>query len=64
MPDPGLPGPPAEHRADGRHDTSRSSGSISTDTIDLLAVLNASQALSSETNLDRLRARVSEVSAR
>ncbi|MEN3359041.1 MAG: hypothetical protein V7637_3023 [Mycobacteriales bacterium] len=33
----------------------------STETIDLLAVLNASQALSSETNLDRLRARVVEV---
>jgi diguanylate cyclase (GGDEF)-like protein len=33
----------------------------STETIDLLAVLKASQALSSETNLDRLRGRVVEV---
>jgi diguanylate cyclase (GGDEF)-like protein len=37
------------------------SSMISTETIDLLAVLNASQALSSETNLDRLRGRVVEV---
>ena len=56
---PDLPGAPAEHRADVRRDT-RGSVSMSTDTIDLLAVLNASQALSSETNLDRLRARVTE----
>jgi signal transduction histidine kinase len=56
---PDLPGPPTEHRTDHRRDT-RGSVSISTDTIDLLAVLNASQALSSETNLDRLRARVTE----
>jgi diguanylate cyclase (GGDEF)-like protein len=56
---PDLPGPPTEHRADRRRDT-RHSVSISADTIDLLAVLNASQALSSETSLDRLRARVTE----
>ncbi|MDT4995394.1 MAG: hypothetical protein QOH97_5286 [Actinoplanes sp.] len=41
-------------------DTGRS-GSISSDAIDLLGVLKASQALSSETNLDLLRARVGEV---
>jgi diguanylate cyclase (GGDEF)-like protein len=41
-------------------ETGRSS-SISGDAIDLLGVLSASQALSSETNLDRLRARVSDV---
>jgi diguanylate cyclase (GGDEF)-like protein len=39
----------------------RRSNSISTEAIDLLGVLNASQALSSETNLDRLRDRVSAV---
>jgi diguanylate cyclase (GGDEF)-like protein len=39
----------------------RRSGSISSEAIDLLGVLNASQALSSETNLDRLRARVGDV---
>jgi diguanylate cyclase (GGDEF)-like protein len=52
---PDLPGAAIEHGADHRR-----SISISTDTIDLLAVLDASQALSSETNLDRLRARVTE----
>ena len=52
---PDLPGMLTGHDADHRR-----SISISTDTIDLLAVLNASQALSSETNLDRLRARVTE----
>jgi diguanylate cyclase (GGDEF)-like protein len=35
--------------------------SMSSDVIDLMAVLRASQALSSETQLDRLRARVTEV---
>ena len=39
----------------------RRSNSLSTEAIDLLGVLNASQALSSETNLGRLQARVSEV---
>jgi diguanylate cyclase (GGDEF)-like protein len=34
---------------------------VPADTVDLLGVLKASQALSSETNLDRLRARVAEV---
>jgi diguanylate cyclase (GGDEF)-like protein len=38
----------------------RRSSSISSDAVDLLAVIRASQALSSETNLDRLRARVVE----
>ncbi|MEN3305379.1 MAG: hypothetical protein V7603_1581 [Micromonosporaceae bacterium] len=37
------------------------SATFSTDTIDLLSILRASQALSSETNLDRLRNRVVEV---
>ncbi|BEL04721.1 AAA family ATPase [Actinoplanes sichuanensis] len=41
--------------------TGRGNSDLSTDAIDLLAVLNASQALSSETNLDRIRARVSGV---
>jgi diguanylate cyclase (GGDEF)-like protein len=53
---PGLPTGNGPERRPG----TRRSISISTDTIDLLAVLNASQALSSETNLDRLRARVTE----
>ncbi|WP_030435674.1 diguanylate cyclase [Actinoplanes subtropicus] len=39
----------------------RRSAAISGAAIDLLGVLKASQALSSETNLDRLRARVSDV---
>jgi signal transduction histidine kinase len=56
---PGLSGPAAEHRADDPRDTHRSSSGISAETIDLFGVLNASQALSSETNLDRIR--VSEV---
>jgi signal transduction histidine kinase len=55
------PGLPADHQVDIRYDTSRSDSGMSTDTIDLLAVLNASQALSSETNLDRIRAQVSGV---
>ncbi len=55
------PGLPTGHHGDIRHDTSRSDSGMSTDTIDLLAVLNASQALSSETNLDRIRAKVSGV---
>ena len=37
------------------------SATVSAETIDLLGVLKASQALSSETNLDRLRVRVVEV---
>jgi diguanylate cyclase (GGDEF)-like protein len=44
----------------GRLDVQRSV-SISSDAIDLLGVLHASQALSSETHLDRLRVRVAEV---
>jgi len=47
--------PPARHG--DRATTTR----ISLESIDLLAVLNASQALSSETTLDRLRIRVVEV---
>src|SRR6202022_532418 len=38
-----------------------SAAAVSSDAIDLVAALRASQALSSETNLDRLRARVVEV---
>jgi PAS domain S-box-containing protein len=41
----------------------RGTVAVSADAVDLLAVLRASQALSSETNLDRLRARVVEVLA-
>jgi len=37
------------------------SGSVSSDAIDLLAVLRTSQALSSETSLDRLQARIVEL---
>ncbi|BCY13159.1 AAA family ATPase [Actinoplanes sp. L3-i22] len=55
------PGLPTGHQVDLCYDTSRSDSDMSTDTIDLLAVLNASQALSSETNLDRIRAQVSGV---
>jgi GAF domain-containing protein/predicted Ser/Thr protein kinase len=44
----------------GRVDLRRSV-SISSDAIDLLGVLHASQALSSETHLDRLRGRVADV---
>lgn len=39
----------------------RGSSRVSSDTIDMLAILKASQALSSETNLDRLRTRVGEL---
>jgi len=52
----GRPQPHGTHSIETRR-----SGSVSSETIDLLGVLNASQALSSETNLDRIRARVSEV---
>jgi diguanylate cyclase (GGDEF)-like protein len=41
--------------------TTRHTSAISVEEIDLLGVLNASQALSSETNLDRLRVRVKSV---
>jgi diguanylate cyclase (GGDEF)-like protein len=45
----------------GRDDQAKSSsGGLSSDTIDLLGILRASQALSSETVLDRLHARVNE----
>jgi diguanylate cyclase (GGDEF)-like protein len=46
----------------GRHEReSMRSVTMSNDAIDLLGILNASQILSSETNLDRLRSRVVEV---
>ncbi|WP_048439682.1 AAA family ATPase [Caenimonas sp. SL110] len=41
----------------------QSSGAVSSDVLDLVGVLRASQALSSETSLERLTARVSEVLA-
>ncbi|MES2786561.1 MAG: AAA family ATPase, partial [Pseudomonadota bacterium] len=41
----------------------QSSGGVSSDVLDLVGVLRASQALSSETSLERLTARVSEVLA-
>jgi diguanylate cyclase (GGDEF)-like protein len=44
-----------------RRDSSMHTIAASSESIDLLAVLRASQALSSETSLDRLRARVVEV---
>ncbi|WP_020466446.1 diguanylate cyclase domain-containing protein [Singulisphaera acidiphila] len=40
---------------------SRGSSRVSSDAIDMLAILQASQALSSETGLDRLKARVGEL---
>jgi signal transduction histidine kinase len=43
--------------------TIRGSGGVSSDALDLVGVLRASQALSSETSLERLTARVSEVLA-
>jgi diguanylate cyclase (GGDEF)-like protein len=53
-----APPPPIEF---GRDDQAKgSSGGLSSDTIDLLGILRASQALSSETALDRLHARVNE----
>jgi len=51
---------PATARMDATLETSRSVN-ISTDMIDLLAVLEAARALSSETSLDRLRLRVEQV---
>ncbi|HST86228.1 MAG TPA: EAL domain-containing protein [Kineosporiaceae bacterium] len=45
----------------GRADPVMSVPGVSTDSIDLLAVLETSQALSSETDLDRLRSRVVDV---
>jgi diguanylate cyclase (GGDEF)-like protein len=61
---PDLPGPTGQTGAAGAGDAAGRVHSASTtmliDTIDLMAVLRASQALSSETNLDRLRARVAD----
>jgi diguanylate cyclase (GGDEF)-like protein len=53
---------PPYYEAEGQ--TTRSGNSmlrVSSDAVDLLAVLKASQALSSETEMDRLQARVAEV---
>ncbi|RYX94100.1 MAG: ATPase [Comamonadaceae bacterium] len=47
----------------GRESGGKGSVSISADTVDLVGVLRASQALSSETSVQRLTARVSEVLA-
>jgi diguanylate cyclase (GGDEF)-like protein len=54
--------PAAPPRIEFGHDNQSkgSSGGLSSDTIDLLGILRASQALSSETALDRLHARVNE----
>jgi diguanylate cyclase (GGDEF)-like protein len=49
------------HRATWRDVAQSGSISVSSDAIDLLGILQASQALSSETNLDQIRARVVDV---
>jgi diguanylate cyclase (GGDEF)-like protein len=49
--------------AQRRHGRSADTLTVSTDLVDMRAVLEASQALSSETSLDRLRARVVDVLA-
>jgi signal transduction histidine kinase len=46
---------------DGRPDLAHHRSTVTTGTIDLLGILAASQALSSETSIDRLHARVAEV---
>jgi signal transduction histidine kinase len=62
---PSLPAPQdetANRRGDGRPgDDSLRSGNINTGTIDLLGILSASQALSSETSIPGLHARVGQV---
>ena len=63
----GLPGPAATRRRDRRDgadqpgDLPHRRAAVTTGTIDLLGILSASQALSSETSIDRLHARVVEV---
>ncbi|MGO9355988.1 MAG: AAA family ATPase [Mycobacterium sp.] len=61
---PSLPAPPdnAGGRYAGSHD-SGGSGSVSTGTIDLLGILSASQALSAETSIAGLHARVAKILA-
>jgi predicted ATPase/signal transduction histidine kinase len=51
----------AGHGGDQPTDLPHQRSTVTTGTIDLLGVLSASQALSSETNIDRLRSRVVEV---
>jgi diguanylate cyclase (GGDEF)-like protein len=58
---PFLPARAAEPGPGRRDQESVRSVTLSNDTIDLLSILKASQALSSETNIDRLRIRVVEV---
>jgi diguanylate cyclase (GGDEF)-like protein len=58
---PGLPAAATGWAPGGTRAGIRRSGVMSSTQIDLLGVLKASQALSSETNLDRLRHRVGEV---
>ncbi|MBI5256619.1 MAG: diguanylate cyclase [Burkholderiales bacterium] len=61
---PQLPQPGARRRSGGtdtlapRAGTSGRSGSVSAEALDMLAILRASQALSSETSLERLESRV------
>jgi diguanylate cyclase (GGDEF)-like protein len=50
-----------QHRVGISHVPASASSGISADEIDMLAVLRTSQALSSETSLDQLRARVGEL---
>jgi signal transduction histidine kinase len=52
---------PAVPSGDQPHDLARRSVAVTTGTLDLLGILSASQALSSETSIDRLHARVAEV---
>ncbi len=59
-----APAPSLSAQVDGNPGSSiKSSASVSPDALDLVGVLRASQALSSETSLERLTARVSEVLA-
>jgi signal transduction histidine kinase len=51
----------AGQRGDQAGDLPQGRSTVTTGTLDLLGVLSASQALSSETNIDRLRAHVAEV---
>ena len=50
-----------EHRGDLPGDLGDGRAAVTTGTLDLLGILSASQALSSETSIDRLHARVVEV---
>ena len=52
---------PAEHSGDQPADLPHRRSTVTTGSIDLLGILSASQALSSETSIERLHARVAEV---